>query len=163
MDSLEFRAFLSSFALVLVMHAEGQGFHISCTFQSKFPHQLMWGLQHLGFCALCKCRICRISPAGTASVCFRTLCRWRAVLKHPCVLWVSSRQKSPWNSNLLEKQTLLGVWGFFISSLKGCARQVHFALGVVECTETWNTTSSWALCIHFKLETLSKACMKTCW
>lgn len=163
MDSLEFRAFLSSFALVLVMHDEGQGFHISCTFQSKFPHQLMWGLQHLGFCALCKCRICRISPAGTASVCFRTLCRWRAVLKHPSVLWVSSRQKSPWNSNLLEKQTLLGVWGFFISSLKGCARQVHFALGVVECTETWNTTSSWALCIHFKLETLSKACMKTCW
>lgn len=116
MDSLEFRAFLSSFALVLVMHDDGQGFHISCTFQSKFPQQLTWGLQHLGFCALCKCRT-RSSPAGTASVCFRILCRWRAVLKHPSVLWVSSRQKSPWNSNLLEKPTLLGVWVFFITSL----------------------------------------------
>lgn len=138
---------------LLVMHDEGQGFFISCTFQSKFSQQLTWGCSTWAFWALCKCRT-RISPARTAWVCFRTLCRWKAVLKHPSVLWVSSRHKSPWNSNLLENQTLLRVWVFLSPPHKGWARQVHFALGVVECTETWNTTSSWALCIHFRLETL---------
>lgn len=49
-NALEFRTFLSSsFVLELAMREEDQGFRVSCTLQSKFPHQVTWVLQHLGF------------------------------------------------------------------------------------------------------------------
>lgn len=58
-NALEFRTFLSSsFVLEVVMREEDQGFRVSCTLQSRFPHRVTWVLQHLqslGFCAVCKC------------------------------------------------------------------------------------------------------------